>query len=130
MNIGEAAALAGVSSKAIRYYESVGLIQRAQRAENGYRDFSDQDVHMLRFINRARSLGFSVAEVGDLVELYSDRRRASADVREVAAGAIARIEAKIDELEGMRATLRHLVRKCHGDDRPDCPILDDLAQNN
>lgn len=130
MNIGEASGLSGVSSKAIRYYESIGLIDPAKRAENGYRHFTDQDVHMLRFIHRARNLGFSVAEVGDLVNLYQDRNRASADVKSVANQAIERIEAKIEELQSMRQTLRHLVQKCHGDDRPDCPILDDLASGD
>jgi len=127
MNIGEAASRSGVSAKAIRYYESIGLILPAQRAENGYRDFSEQDVHMLRFVHRARNLGFSVAEAAELLSLYRDRNRASADVRNLGKQAISRIETKIDELASMRAVLTDLVQRCHGDDRPDCPILDDLA---
>jgi len=127
MNIGRAAALSGVSAKAIRYYESIGLIRPAVRAGNGYRDFNAQDVHVLRFVHRARDLGFSVSEVGELIALYADRERASADVREIAQHAIDRIGGKIGELESMRAVLQDLVRRCHGDDRPDCPILDDLA---
>jgi len=127
MNIGRAAALSGVSAKAIRYYESIGLIRPAIRAGNGYRDFDAQDVHVLRFVHRARSLGFSVAEVGDLIALYGDSTRASGDVRHIALQAIERIGAKIGELESMRAVLHDLVERCHGDDRPDCPILDDLA---
>ena len=127
MNIGRAAALSGVSAKAIRYYESIGLIRPAIRAGNGYRDFDDQDVHVLRFVHRARSLGFSVAEVADLIALYGDSTRASGDVRHIALLAIDRIGAKIAELESMRVVLQDLVERCHGDDRPECPILDDLA---
>ncbi len=127
MNISEASKGSGVSAKAIRYYESINLIQPARRAGNGYRDFSDEDVHMLRFIARARGLGFSVAEVSDLLALYKDKSRASAQVRSLAETAIGRIEGKIAELQSISAVLSDLVARCHGDDRPDCPILDDLS---
>ncbi|MDP6563879.1 MAG: Cu(I)-responsive transcriptional regulator [Alphaproteobacteria bacterium] len=127
MNISQAAVQSGVSSKAIRYYEGIGLIEPARRSDNGYRDFDDGDVHMLRFVARARGLGFSVIEVAELLALYRDRERASAQVRKVAQGAIRRIEDKVAELQSMGDTLKHLVERCHGDQRPDCPILDDLA---
>ncbi|MBC8793762.1 MAG: Cu(I)-responsive transcriptional regulator [Tagaea sp. CACIAM 22H2] len=127
MNIGQAAEKAGVSAKSIRYYESVGLIARASRRDNNYRDYGEQEIAELRFIHRARSLGFSVKEVGDLLALWRDRKRASQQVREVAQRHIDDIERKIAELQSMRATLNTLVAKCHGDDRPDCPILEDLA---
>ena len=127
MNISQAADQSGVSAKAIRYYESIALIQPARRSGNGYRDFGADDVHMLRFIARARGLGFSVAEVADLLALYRDKSRASAQVRGLAANAIGRIEDKIAELRSISTALSELVARCHGDDRPDCPILDDLA---
>ncbi len=127
MNIGQAAEKAGISAKSIRYYESVGLIAQATRRGNNYRDYGDQEIAELRFIHRARSLGFSVKEVGDLLALWRDRKRASQQVREVAKRHIDDIERKIAELQSMRATLHTLVAKCHGDDRPDCPILEDLA---
>lgn len=127
MNIGQAAERSGVPAKTIRYYEDIGLISRPVRAENGYRDFSEADVHMLRFIARARSLGFSVREVGELLGLYHDRSRASSAVKAVAEQAINRIDTKIGELVSMRSTLSDLAERCHGDQRPECPILDDLA---
>ncbi len=127
MNIGQAAEKAGISAKSIRYYESVGLIAQATRRDNNYRDYGDQEIAELRFIHRARSLGFSVKEVGDLLALWRDRKRASQQVREVAQRHIDDIDRKIAELQSMRATLNTLVAKCHGDDRPDCPILEDLA---
>lgn len=126
MNIGEAALRAGLPVKTIRYYEDVGLV-RPERAENGYRDYAEEDLQRLGFINRARSLGFSIAECRQLLALYEDKSRASHDVREVAVGHVARIEAKIAELQAMKMTLERLVRACHGDERPDCPILDDIA---
>ena len=128
MNIGEAARRSGVSAKAIRYYESVGLIEAPDRTDGGYRDFNTDDIHYLRFVQRARSLGFSVGEVSHLIALYRDRRRASADVKAVAQSAIERIDEKVAELQSMRATLGTLVVRCHGDERPDCPILDDLSR--
>ncbi len=127
MNIGEAAALSGISAKAIRYYESIGLIEPAPRSDGGYRSYGDTDVAFLRFIRHARGLGFSVEDVANLLELYRDRNRASADVKAIAETHVAEIERKIAELESIRRTLAHLIEKCHGDERPDCPILDDLA---
>jgi MerR family transcriptional regulator, copper efflux regulator len=126
MNIGDAALRAGLPVKTIRYYEEVGLVKPA-RAGNGYRDYAEEDVHRLGFVNRARSLGFSIAECRQLLSLYEDTGRASHDVKDVATGHIARIEAKIAELEAMKATLARLAAACHGDERPECPILDDIA---
>ena len=127
MNISEASRGSGVSAKAIRYYESINLIAPASRAGNGYRDFNGDDVHMLRFIARARGLGFSVLEVADLLALYKDRSRASAQVRGLAEKAIARMGEKITELQSISLVLSDLVARCQGNDRPDCPILDDLS---
>lgn len=127
MNIGEAAARSGVSAKTIRYYEDIELIESADRAANGYRSYTDEDVHTLRFVARARDLGFTVEQCRNLLALYRDKSRASADVKRIAAAHVAEIERKIDELRAMRATLMDLARRCHGDDRPDCPIIDELA---
>jgi Cu(I)-responsive transcriptional regulator len=129
MNIGEAAERSGVTAKTIRYYESIGLIAPAARGDNGYRDFSAEDLHYLRFIHRARSLGFSVAEVAELLALYRDRGRASADVKKIALSAIERIDEKMRELTEVRGTLQLLSDHCHGDERPDCPILENLAHD-
>lgn len=125
--IGRVAELSGVSAKTIRYYEEVGLLGPAKRAANGYRVYDDRSVHVLRFISRARGLGFPLKDVENLLALWNDKRRASAKVRALAEAHIAAIEQKVSELEAMRATLQDLVSRCHGDDRPDCPILDDLA---
>ncbi len=127
MNIGQAAELSGVTPKTIRYYESIGLITAAPRTDGGYRNYGDQDVAFLSFIQRARGLGFSVADVNNLLALYHDKERASADVKALAGRHVQAIDQKIAELQAIRATLGHLMEKCHGDDRPDCPILDDLA---
>jgi Cu(I)-responsive transcriptional regulator len=127
VNIGEAAAQSGVPAKTIRYYEEIGLIQPARRADNGYRAYRATDVHMLRFVQRARSLGFSVRDCRQLVQLYQDPHRASADVKGLAERRIAEIDRKMAELRSMRATLVQLAEHCHGDDRPECPILEDLA---
>lgn len=127
MKIGDAAKQSGVPAKTIRYYEGVGLIEAATRQDNGYRDYSETDVHTLRFISRARGLGFTVKDVAMLLALYRDSSRASADVKAVAARHVDRIDEKIAELQSMRQTLLHLIDRCHGDDRPDCPILADLA---
>ncbi|HAC57565.1 Cu(I)-responsive transcriptional regulator [Parvibaculum sp.] len=127
MNIGEAAARSGVPAKTIRYYEDIALIESADRNANGYRAYSDEDVHTLRFIASARSLGFTVAQCRDLLALYRDRERSSADVKAIAANHVAEIDEKIESLRAMRATLSTLMRKCHGDERPDCPIIEELA---
>lgn len=127
MNIGTAAAQSGVPAKTIRYYEDIGLIPKPGRTGSGYRDYAEADVETLKFIQRARSLGFSVKDVGDLLALWRDRERASADVRRIAQGHVAEVERKIAELEAIRRTLQSLITRCHGDDRPDCPILDELA---
>ena len=125
--IGEAARASGVSAKMIRYYESMGLMNEARRTLAGYRIYDSRDVHTLQFIGRARDLGFTVREIERLLSLWQDRRRASAEVRSVAQQHIADLDQKIAELQAMRRTLQHLVHACHGDARPDCPILDDLS---
>jgi len=126
MNVGDAAERSGLPAKTIRYYEEIGLIRPA-RAGNGYRDYSRDDVHRLAFLRRARNLGFSIDDCRQLMALYQDRERASHDVREIAAAHVKAIEEKLRELQSMRATLQKLIHACHGDDRPDCPILDDMA---
>lgn len=127
MNIGEAAGAAGVSAKTIRYYESIGLIRTPDRTENGYRVYDHRDVQTLRFVQRARKLGFSVRQVRDLLALWMDRERSSADVKSVARAQLAEIDRRMSQLAAMRDTLTHLMERCHGDARPDCPILADLA---
>lgn len=127
MNISEAAVQSGLPSKTIRYYEEIGLVAPAARRENGYRDYADRDVHTLKFLHRARDLGFSVEECRALAMLYTDHNRKSADVKAMALARIDDIDRKLAELNGLRRTLLHLAERCHGDDRPDCPILDDLA---
>ena len=127
MRIGEAASRSGMAAKTIRFYEEAGLIEPAPRTEGGYREFGDVDVRRLQFIHRARDLGFSVGEVGRLLSLWSDRERASAQVKQLALEHVARIEAKMTELHSMRDAILHLAERCHGDDRPECPILDELA---
>jgi MerR family copper efflux transcriptional regulator len=127
MRIGAVAERSGVAAKTIRYYEEVGLLAPAERAGNGYRQYDDKDVEILRFVQRARKLGFSLEDVKDLLALWQDRERASADVKAVAESHIAKVDRRIEELQSIRGTLMHLVDLCHGDDRPDCPILDNLA---
>ncbi len=127
MNIGAAARQSGVPAKTIRYYESVGLIGPADRTASGYRVYGRQDVETLRFVQRARSLGFSVEEVGSLLALWRDRSRSSAEVKDLARRRVADIDRKMAELAEMRETLTHLMEVCHGDARPDCPILQGLA---
>lgn len=123
MNIGQASKASGVSAKMIRYYEQTALIPAADRKASGYRDYSDTDVHMLRFIRRARDLGFSVAEIGNLLGLWRDETRQSAEVKRLAQGHIDELERKIKGLQDMSNTLQVLVKACRGDDRPHCPIL-------
>ena len=127
MRISQIATHSGVPAKTIRYYESIGLIPAASRTENGYRQYRQQDLQTLRFVQRSRALGFTVEDVGDLLALWHDKERASADVRRLAKRHIDAIAQKIASLEAMRSTLTDLVERCHGDDRPDCPILDDLS---
>ncbi len=126
MNIGQAAQHANLPPKTIRYYEDIALI-KPDRAENGYRDYSEADVHRLRFIQRSRSLGFTIEECRTLLSLYEDKHRASADVKALARQKISEIERKMEELKSLRETLSVLVKHCHGDDRPDCPIIESLA---
>ena len=126
MNIGQEAKASGVSAKMIRYYEQTGLIPAADRKDSGYRDYSDTDVHMLRFIRRARDLGFSVAEIGDLLNLWRDESRQSAEVKRLAQGHIDALERKIADMQDMAHTLTMLVNACQGDHRPHCPILQRL----
>ncbi len=126
MNIGIAAERSGLPAKTIRYYEDVGLVS-PERGENGYRRYSDTLVHKLRFLHRARSLGFGIEECRQLLALYEDRDRASGDVKRLAETKIAEVDRKIAELQDLRGTLLHLATNCRGDERPDCPILDELA---
>ena len=127
MNIGQAAAGSGVSAKMIRYYESIGLIDAGSRTASGYRVYGQADLHILRFIRRARDLGFSLPRIAELMALWRDRNRASAEVKRLAEEHIAELQRKARELNDMAATLEKLAQSCHGDDRPECPILEDLA---
>lgn len=127
MNVGAAAEASGVSAKMIRYYEQIGLVAAPRRGANGYRCFDDRDVHTLRFIRRARELGFSTAQIRQLVALWRDRSRPSAEVKRIALEHVADLEAKLEKTRAMRDVLAHLAVHCHGDERPDCPILDELA---
>ena len=127
MNIGQASGASGVSAKMIRYYEQIGLIRPPTRTDSNYRVYGSDEVHVLRFIRRARTLGFSIEETSALLALWQDKSRASAEVRDIASDHIGALETKIAELQSMVGTLKHLVHCCHGDSRPDCPILDDLA---
>ena len=127
LNIGDAARASGVSAKMIRHYESIGLIGAARRTEAGYRVYTGQDVRVLQFVHRGRALGFSLDQIRDLLALWQDKGRASADVRALAQTHIDELNRKIAEMEAMRRTLESLAASCHGDARSDCPILDDLA---
>ena len=129
MNIGAVAEKSGVPPKTIRYYESIGLIPLADRHPNGYRSYDAIDLHTLNFIKQARGLGFSVDEVRDLLDLWRDRRRSSASVKALATEHLEVLGRKIEELQSMRKTLATLIERCRGDERPDCPILDDLADD-
>ncbi|HSI54141.1 MAG TPA: Cu(I)-responsive transcriptional regulator [Ramlibacter sp.] len=129
-NVGEAARLSDVSAKMVRHYESLGLLPAVARTEAGYRQYTDKEVHTLRFIRRARDLGFSMAEIAELLKLWQNRRRSSASVKQIASAHVAALDARMAEMAAMRKTLQHLVHCCSGDDRPDCPILDDLSHGH
>ena len=126
-NIGQAATQSGVSAKMIRHYESLGLLPTVHRTDAGYRQYGDKEVHTLRFIRRARLLGFSMAEIAELLKLWQNQRRASADVKRIALAHVADLERRIAEMEAMRQTLQQLAQCCQGNQRPDCPILSELA---
>ena len=130
VNIGQASKASGVSAKMIRHYEEVGLIPAASRTESGYRQYSEAEVHSLRFIRHARDLGFSIAQIGELVGLWQNRRRSSSRVKALALAHVAELERKVANLQAMKETLEHLAHCCHGDDRPECPILDRLADDS
>lgn len=127
MNIGQAAAATGISAKMIRYYESIALIPAGRRTDAGYRIYGENDLHTLRFVKRARQLGFSLDQIRDLLSLWQNKERASADVKTIALGHVEQLNQRIAELTEMRDTLQTLAGCCHGDDRPDCPILQSLA---
>ncbi len=126
-NIGEAARQSGVSAKMVRHYESLGLLPTVHRTDAGYRQYGDKEVHTLRFIRRARLLGFSMAEIAELLKLWQNQQRASADVKRIAQAHVADLERRIAEMQAMRQTLQQLAHCCQGDNRPDCPILAELA---
>ena len=127
-NIGEAAARSGVSAKMIRHYETLSLLPKVGRTASGYRQYGPREVHTLRFVRRARALGFSMVEIAALLKLWQNRRRASADVKRIALSHVADLDRRMSEMAAMKRTLESLAACCHGDDRPDCPILDELAQ--
>ena len=127
LSIGAAAKASGVSAKMIRHYESIGLLPRAERSNGNYRLYAAQDVHNLRFIHRARSLGFPLETIRELLALWRNRQRSSAQVKKLALSHVETLEAKIAEMQEMAAALKHLAHNCHGDERPDCPILEGLA---
>lgn len=126
MKIGQASTASGVSERMIRHYEKIGLMPKAARRDSGYRDYDERDVNTLLFIRRARDLGFPIEEIGKLLALWQDRGRASADVKALALARAAELKRKTKELDAMRRSLEHLAANCHGDDRPDCPILGGL----
>ena len=128
MNIGQAATASGISAKMIRHYEEVGLVRPPKRTASNYRTYSASDVHVLRFVKRARALGFSMANIKELLALWQNKSRPSASVKKIAGGHIADLKRKIAETQSMVVALEHLAHHCHGDERPECPILDDLAR--
>lgn len=128
INIGEAAKISGVNSKLIRHYESIGIIPKASRSDAGYREYTEADVNVLMFVKRARSLGFSMNEIKKLVSLWRNKSRNSADVKQLAVSHMNELERKVSELQSMIKTLRHLAKNCHGDNRPECPIIESLEK--
>ena len=130
MNIGEAAKASGVSAKMIRHYESVGLFPEPNRTDSGYRQYSEKEVHTLRFIRQARDLGFSLEQISELLALWQNRRRPSRQVKALAEAHIKELEQKLQDIQVMKSTLEHLVHCCHGDDRPDCPVLETLSASH
>lgn len=128
MNIGELAKSSGVNAKLIRHYESIGLIAKATRSDSGYRQYNDMDVHILRFVKRCRSLGFSMKEIKKLMSLWKNQARASSEVKNLAQAHISQLEEKITELQAVVDTLKNLAKSCRGNNRPDCPILEDLEK--
>ena len=128
VNIGEAARLSGVSAKMVRHYESLGVLPPVARSDGGYRQYSEPEVHTLRFIKRARDLGFSIEEIAELVGLWQNRRRASASVKRIAQKHAEELAQRIAAMQDMQHALAHLIHCCHGDERPECPILEDLAK--
>lgn len=129
VNIGTAAGITGISAKMVRHYESLGLLPPITRTDGGYRQYSEADVHTLRFIKRSRDLGFSMAEIAELVALWQNRRRASASVKRIAQQHVDELAQRIEAMQSMQRSLRQLLHNCHGDERPECPILDDLANH-
>ena len=127
MAIGTAARLSGVSARMVRHYESLGLLARVVRTDSGYRQYSEADVRTLQFVKRGRDMGFSMAEISELVSLWHNRRRASASVKRIAQKHVEELDQRIESMQAMQRTLTNLLDHCHGDERPDCPILDDLA---
>ncbi|CAH0355596.1 Cu(I)-responsive transcriptional regulator [Aquabacterium sp. CECT 9606] len=127
LNIGQAAAQSGVSAKMVRYYESLGLLPKVARTQAGYRQYGEREVHTLRFIKHSRQLGFGMAEVAELLKLWQNRKRSSADVKRIALAHVADLDRRMREMADMKRTLERLAQCCHGDSRPDCPILDELA---
>jgi Cu(I)-responsive transcriptional regulator len=130
LNIGDASAASGVSAKMIRHYEAIGLIAAPKRTFSGYRTYAENEVHSLRFIRQARNLGFSIKQIEALLGLWHNQRRSSSKVKGLALEHIAELDAKIGEMQAMKATLEHLARHCHGDERPECPIIDRLAETH
>lgn len=126
MNISQVAERTGLPAKTIRYYEDIGLVA-PRRGENGYRSFGEREVHKLAFLARARGLGFTIADCRTLLALYEDRQRTSGEVRGIAEAHLEKVDAKLRELQGLRTLLAHLIDRCHGDERPDCPIIDELS---
>lgn len=128
MNIGELAKSSGVNAKLIRHYEAIGLIPKAARSDSGYRQYGDNDIHVLRFVKRCRSLGFSMKEIKKLISLWKNQARASSDVKDLAQAHISQLEVKIAEMQSVVETLKNLAKSCRGNNRPDCPILEDLQK--